>query len=84
MLTKVKWPSDMVDAERLFEILGHQVGDPSIIGQDEFEKVVNLTAAVDRARISGRIRRYTYKDTATGEVVAYGYKREDVKRIIGI
>ena len=78
------WPEDIVDASRLCEVLGFQTGDPEIIGTEAADQIANLEAAVERARISGRIKRLSAKNPSTGEVAAYGYRRADVRRVVGI
>jgi hypothetical protein len=78
------WPEDMVDATRLCEILGYRTGDPDVIGDEAATQVSNLEAAVERARISGRIKRLSAKNPTTGEVAAYGYRRADVRRVVGM
>ncbi|GEM_PF-4846943 len=78
------WAEDMVDASKLCEILGYSTSDPKVVGDDAADKIIRMEAAVERARISGRIRRFSVLNTATGEVLAYGYKRADVRRILGI
>jgi hypothetical protein len=78
------WPEDMVDATRLCEILGYRTGDPDVIGDEAATQVSNLEAAVERARISGRVKRLSAKNPTTGEVAAYGYRRADVRRVVGM
>jgi hypothetical protein len=74
----------MVDATRLCEILGYRTGDPDVIGDEAATQVSNLEAAVERARISGRVKRLSAKNPTTGEVAAYGYRRADVRRVVGM
>ena len=78
-----RWPEEMVDETRLFEVVGYSSGDPSIIGPEAYQKVRSLEAAVDRARVSGRLKRFTAKNAQTGEITAYGYRRADVLKVIG-
>lgn len=78
------WPEDMVDATRLCEILGYTTGDPDVIGDEAAQQVLNLEAAVERARLSGNIKRLSAKNPSTGEVSALGYRRADVRRVVGI
>ena len=78
------WPEDIVDAERLFEVLGYHTSNPQIVGLEASGLIVRAEEAVERARISGRVRRLSVKDSKTGEVAAYGYRRADVRRILGM
>jgi len=74
----------MVDESRLCEILGYRTPDPNIIGTKAAETIATAVAAVDRARISGRLKRFSAKNPKTGDVAAYGYRRADVRRILGM
>ena len=74
----------MVDATRLCEILGYRTADADVVGPEAAEQIANLEAAVERARISGRIKRLSAKNRTTGEVAAFGYRRADVRRAVGI
>lgn len=78
------WPDDVVDASRLFEVLGYRSGAPEVVGSEVAERIRAMEAAVERARISGRIRRLSARRPGTEDAVAYGYRRADVRRAIGL
>jgi len=78
------WPDDIVDETRIFEELGFRSDDPKVIGLDASDHISRARNSIELARISGRIRRLSAKSANTGEVAAYGYRRSDVRRILGL
>ncbi len=68
----------------MFEELGYRSDDPKVIGTDAADIISRARDSVELARISGRIRRLSAKHPGSGEVAAYGYRRADVRRILGL
>ena len=78
------WPDDIVDETRIFEELGYRSDDPRAVGTDAADIISRARNSVEMARVSGRIRRLSAKNPTTGAVAAYGYRRADVRRILGL
>jgi len=78
-----KWPDHLVDSSRLYTFLTDHLG---ISGQSvttrKHHLAFSMERAVERARQSGQIRRYTVKDPASGDVVGQGYNRDELVQFL--
>ena len=83
---KIPWPDDKVDASHLFTFIALQLGgdhpDPAR-SHRAYDRAFTLEQFIEKARLSGKIKRYVYKNPQTGEPLAYAYNRDDVMRLIG-
>jgi CheY-like chemotaxis protein len=76
-----RWPGEFVDEGRLWEILGcsdeRALADPAVA-----RRVALLEQRLEQASRKGAIKRFVARDAAAGRVVAHGYRRDDVRRLI--
>ncbi len=82
-MSSVKWPSNIVDGDKLYELFGYGTDDPDVIGEEAHDRVVDLEVAIDQALADGQLTRISAKDPATGEVVGHGYKLAELRRKLG-
>ena len=75
-------PEQIVDAGRLYEMIGLRSGDPASLTQEESDRLCQFTAAVENAAAVRRIHRVTKLDPKTGQVIGRGYVRDELDRII--
>ncbi|MBV8084201.1 MAG: hypothetical protein JO247_05240 [Chloroflexi bacterium] len=78
------WPDHIIHETQLHEVLGHSTGDEDALGTEEAQRVQRFRELVERARTSGRIKRYAVKDPTSLEIVGRGYSRDALKHIAGI
>lgn len=81
---KILWPEYIVDANRLFAAIASELGaDPkSPASHKIYDRAFTIEQYIEKARHDGKIKRYVYKDPKTGETLAYGYHRDDIRRLI--
>ena len=77
------WPDDMIDEQKLFELLGLNSGNEIDLDAKDYQQLLNLEAAVETAHQANRIKRFTAKDPQTGEAVAHGYRKVDIEKLMG-
>ncbi len=82
MVKNLKWPPGIVDGERLHEFLGLTSRDPEVIGESSYSRLLEFEIAIDRAALRGTVTRVRAKDPGTGEVVAYGYRQEELRKLV--
>jgi PAS domain S-box-containing protein len=73
---------ELVDADKLYQMIGLRSADPSRLTADEHDRLVKFTEAVKNAAAAGRIRRYQRKNPETGEVLGRMYIRDELQHII--
>jgi hypothetical protein len=81
---KITWPDYIVDASKLFATIANQLGaNPNSPNSHRiYDRAFTIEQYVEKARQEGKIKRYVYKHPETGETLAYGYHRDDLKRLI--
>ncbi len=73
---------ELVDADKLYEMIGLRSADPTRLTADEHDRLVKFTEAVKNAAAAGRIRRYQRRSAETGEVLGRMYLRNEIEHII--
>ena len=81
---KIPWPEEIIDASRLFAAIAGELGvNPSSPASHKiYDRAFTIEQYIEKARQAGKIKRYVYKDPKSGEALAWGYHRDDLKRII--
>lgn len=81
---KIEWPEYIIDATRLYAAIANELGaDPKSPSSHKiYDRAFTIEQYIEKARHDGKIKRYVYKDPKTNEALAYGYHRDDVKRLI--
>ncbi|MFI5267496.1 MAG: hypothetical protein ACHQ7M_08985, partial [Chloroflexota bacterium] len=81
---KITWPEHIVDASKLFAAIASELGaNPNSPASHRiYDRAFTIEQYVEKARQDGKIKRYVYKHPDTGEPMAYGYHRDDLKRLI--
>ncbi len=77
-----RFPDDMIDAERLFELFGYVSADPDQIGETAYAQLLDFETAVDHLYLKGGLKRFSAKDAKTGEVVAHAFRRADIQQLL--
>ena len=81
---RIPWPEYIVDANRLFGAIAAELGGGADGSGSHkiYDRAYTIEQYIEKARQKGKIKRYIYQDPRTGEVLAYGYHRDDIKRLI--
>ena len=81
---KITWPEYIIDASKLFATIAGQLGaNPNSPASHRiYDRAFTIEQYIEKARRDGKIKRYVYKDPETNEAIAYGYHRDDLKRLI--
>jgi len=79
-----KWPEHIVHEELVHEVLGHKALDSDCLTHGELLRLDRFRDLIERARVSGRIRRVVVKDPASQEVIGRGYHRDALRHIVGL
>ncbi|MFI5269592.1 MAG: hypothetical protein ACHQ7M_19625, partial [Chloroflexota bacterium] len=76
-----RWPGEFVDERQLWKVLGcsdqRALADPAVA-----RRVALLEHRLKEASHRGEIKRFVARDAAAGQVVAHGYRRDDIRRVI--
>jgi len=83
-MARTSWPEHVVAEDRVHEILGHKSGDRAALAPHDHERLSRFKDLIQRATLSGRVRRLVLKDPESGEVLGRGYYRNDLRKIIGL
>ncbi|HVA25414.1 MAG TPA: hypothetical protein VMW62_13605, partial [Chloroflexota bacterium] len=69
---KVTWPEHIIDASKLFATIAGQLGagSTSPASHKIYDRAFTIEQYIEKARHDGKIKRYVYKDPATGEPLA--------------